>query len=87
MKMKPGTRLIWEYVKMMHGDNFTAADIANATGLGIKVVNGTVTAMWKKGYMVRTPGNIRLEDGTYKTVSFISMTPKGLTVDPDDYDA
>ena len=33
--------------------------------------------------MQRTPANVKLEDGTIKTVKFISLTDEGKAFDPD----
>ena len=84
MAMKENSRKVFEYVKEHDGENMTAADIAEGTGLEIKSVNGIVTsAFQKKGLMVRTPAEIQLEDGTHKTVKFISLTAEGKAFDPD----
>jgi len=43
-KMNPNAVAIYNYVKEHEAENITAADIAEALDLGIKSVNGTVTA-------------------------------------------
>lgn len=84
MALKENSRKILDYVREMDGQNITAADIAEATGLDVRVVNGSVTsAFQKKGLMVRTPAEIELEDGTHKPVKFISLTDAGRAFDPD----
>ena len=35
------------------------------------------SAFQRKGLMQRTPANVKLEDGTIKTVKFISLTDEG----------
>lgn len=83
-KLKPNAIAILNYVKSMDGQNITAADIAEATGIPVKSVNGTVTsAFQKKGLMERVPAEIELEDGTHKAVKFIRCTQEGLDFDPD----
>ena len=72
MAMKENSRKVFEYVKEHDGENMTAADIAEGTGLEIKSVNG-----------IGTPAEIQLEDGTHKTVKFISLTAEGKAFDPD----
>ena len=53
-ELKPNSKLVFDYVKAHDGEDFTATDIASATGLEVKSVNGIVTsAFQKKGYMVR----------------------------------
>lgn len=66
------------------GENFTAADIAEATGLEVKQVNGIVTsAFQRKGWMERIPAEIELEDGSHKAVKFIKLTAEGKKIDPN----
>lgn len=88
MALKPNSKLVYNYVKEHNGEEITAYDIADATGLSLKSVIGIVTsAFQKKGLMVRTPGEVVLEDGTHKAVKFISLTAEGLAFDPDQTDA
>ena len=73
-----------EYVKSVDGQNITAADIAEATGLEVRSVNGIVTsAFQKKGLMERIPAEIELEDGSHKAVKFIRLTDAGREFDPN----
>lgn len=84
MALKENSRKVFDYVKSMEGHDITAQDIADATGLTTKQVNGSVTsAFQRKGLMQRTPANVKLEDGTIKTVKFISLTDDGRAFDPD----
>lgn len=86
-KLSEKSRKVLDYVRSMRGENITAADIANATGLETKQVNGIVTsAFQKKNLMKRTPAEIELEDGTHKSVKFISETEEGMAFDPDKSD-
>jgi hypothetical protein len=86
--LKENSRIVFDYVKAHDGENFTAQDIADATGLGVKSVNGIVTsAFQRKGLMERIPAEVELEDGTHKTVKFIRLTEAGLAFDPDATDA
>lgn len=83
MALKENSRKVFDYVKSMHGQNITAQDIADATGLTTKQVNGSVTsAFQRKGLMVRTPAKVETEDGV-KEVKFISLTDEGMAFDPD----
>lgn len=88
MALKENSKIVYNYVKEHDGENFTAADIAEATGLEIRSVNGIVTsAFQRKGYMKRTPAEIEVTDAagnvTHKAVKFISLTDEGRTFDPD----
>ena len=82
--LKPNSKTVFNYVKENDGRNMTAADIAEATGLSVKSVNGIVTsAFQKKGLMVRKEAEIELADGTHKAVKFIELTDAGRSFDPD----
>ena len=82
--LKENSRKVFDYVKANDGKNMTAADIAEATGLKVRSVNGIVTsAFQKKGLMERTPAEIELEDGTHKAIKLISLTDAGRAFDPD----
>lgn len=82
--LKENSRIVFDYVLAHNGEDFTAQDIADATGLGVKSVNGIVTsAFQRKGLMERIPAEVELSDGTHKTVKYIKLTDAGLEFDPD----
>lgn len=84
MALSENSRKVYDYVKAMYGQNITAEDIADATELTTRQVNGIVTsAFWRKGVMKRVPAEVELPDGTHKAVKFISLTEEGLNFDPD----
>ena len=84
MALKENSRKVFDFVKSVDGENITAADIADATGLEVRSVNGIVTsAFQRKGLMERVPAEIELEDGTHKAVKFIRLTDEGRVYDPD----
>lgn len=90
--MTDSSKLVFNYVKDHDGDNFTAADIAEATGLTVRSVNGSVTAAFqRKGLMERVPAEIEVTgtDGkvTHKPVKFIRLTDEGRAFDPDAVEA
>lgn len=87
-KLSENSRKVFEYVKGINGADVTADDIASATGLGVRQVNGIVTsAFQKKGIMERIPAEIEVTEpdrGTiHKAVKFIKLTAAGETFDPD----
>lgn len=87
-ELKPNSKLVLDYVKTHDGEDFTATDIAAATGLEVKSVNGIITsAFQKKGLMERVPAEIELSDGSHKTVKFIRLTDAGRDFDPTVVDA
>lgn len=81
--LKENSKLVYDYLKANAGkDDIIANDIAEATGLTVRQVNGIVTsALQKKGFAVRTPGEIEAEDGTHKAVKFIALTDLGMDED------
>lgn len=84
MAMSENSRKVYDYVKSVDGQNITAADIAEATGLEIRSVNGVVTsAFQKKGLMERVPAEIEMADGSHKAVKFIRLTDAGREFNPD----
>lgn len=85
--LKPNSKLVYDYVKENGAKNITAADIAEATGLPVRSVNGIVTAAFqRKGLMERVEAEVELEDGTHKSVKFIKLTPEGENFDPETED-
>lgn len=83
MAMKANSAMVLNYLKEVNGSDVTATDVAEATGLGVKQVNGIFTsAIQKKGYGIRVPAEVELEDGTHKAVKFLQLTDEGLALDP-----
>ena len=84
MAMKENSKRVLEYLKGVNGTDVTAADVAVALGVAERQVDGIFTsAIQRKGLGVRTPAEIELEDGTHKPVKFLSLTPAGMSFDPD----
>ena len=81
--MKENTAKVLNYLKEIHGQNVTAADVADALGLAKRSVDGSFTAgIQRKGLGIRVPAEIELEDGTHEKVKFLVLTPAGLEFDP-----
>lgn len=88
MAMKENSKKVLNYLKGINGADVTAADVAEALGLEKRSVDGIFTsALQRKGYGVRVPAEIELEDGTHKAVKFLQLTPAGMSFDPDAEDA
>ena len=91
--MTENSKLVYNFVKTHDGQDFTAQDIAQATGLGIRSVNGIITASFQRykdenkneiPLMVRVPAEIEdPETGLHKTVKFIQFTDAGRAFDID----
>lgn len=84
MAMKDNSKKVFNYLKEVNGDNVTAADVAEALGLEKRQVDGIFTsAIQRKGYGVRVPAEIELEDGSHKAVKFLRLTDAGMSFDPE----
>ena len=91
--LKENSKTVFYWVKEHDGEDFTAADIAQATGLSVKVVNGIITSAFQRHkdedknevpLMVRVPAEIRdPETGLHKGVKFIQLTDEGRVFDPE----
>jgi hypothetical protein len=77
---------IYNYLKDHDGEDFTAADIAEDLGIGVKSVNGTLnfTFMNNKDedkrivpMIERVEHTVELEDGKTKIVKFVRLTDAG----------
>ena len=87
MAMKENSKKDLNYLKEHDGENLTAADVSAALGLEKRSVDGIFTsAIQKKGYGVREPAEIELDDGTHKSVKFLRLTDEGFALDPDQPD-
>lgn len=83
MAMKPNSVAVLNYLKEVNGTNVTSADVAAALDLDKKVVDGIFTsAIQRKGLGIRTPAEVELDDGSHKSVKFLSLTAEGLAFDP-----
>ena len=91
--LKDNSKLVFNFVKQHDGEDFTAQDIADATGLSVRSVNGIVTSAFQRHkdadknevpLMVRVPAEIEdPETGLHKPVKFIQLTDEGREFDPD----
>jgi ABC-type transport system substrate-binding protein len=77
---------IYNYLKEHDGENFTAADIAEALNINVKSVNGTLnfTFMNNKDenkvvvpMIERVENTVELEDGKTKVIKFVRLTEAG----------
>ena len=86
--LKPNSKTVYDYVKANEAKNITAADIAEATGLPVRSINGIITAAFqRKGLMERVEKEVELEDGNHAKVKFIKLTDEGKKFNPDAEDA
>ena len=93
MALKENSRLVYDFVVTHDGEDFTANDIAEATGLSPRSVNGIITSAFQRHrdadknvvpLMVRVPAEIEdPETGLHKAVKFVQLTAEGRAFDPD----
>lgn len=83
------SELVLNYLKTNYGKEFSKSDIANALGISVPAVTGTVNALQKKGYVSTTrEENVELEPATetrkakVKVVKYHTLTEAGLAYDP-----
>lgn len=83
MAMKENTKTVITYLQGLAEDvNVTAQDVATALDMEKRSVDGIFTsAVQRKGYGVRVPAEIELEDGTHKPVKFLKLTEAGRALD------
>ena len=91
--LKDNSKLVFNFVKQHDGEDFTAQDIADATGLGVRQVNGIITSAFQR-HKDKDKNEIPLmqrvvaeivdpETGLHKPVKFIQLTDEGREFDPD----
>lgn len=84
MAMKESTKQVFEYLQNLNGANVTAADVAEALDLDKRKVDGIFTsAIQRKGYGIRVPAEVELDDGTHKAIKFLKLTEAGQALDLD----
>lgn len=93
MALKENSKLVYDFVVAHDGEDFTANDIAEATGLSPRSVNGIITSAFQRHrdadknvvpLMVRVPAEIEdPETGLHKAVKFVQLTAEGRAFDPD----
>ena len=75
MAMSTNSKMVFEFLKENNGVDLTAADVAEALSLEKRQIDGIFTsAIQRKGYGIRVPGEIELEDGTHKAVKWLHLT-------------
>lgn len=79
MALKENSLTIFNYVQEHDGEDFTAADIAEATGLSVKSVNGCITAMARHHDLMYRE-EVAITGGKVK---YIRLTETGKNFDPE----
>ena len=79
MALKENSLTIFNYVREHDGEDFTAADIAQATGIPVKSVNGCLTAMARHHELIERE-EVAVTGGKVK---YIRLTDVGRDFDPE----
>lgn len=84
MAMSVNSKAVFKYLQENNGQDLTSADVAAALGLEKKTVDGCFTSsIQKKGYGVRVPAEVELEDGTHKAIKLLTLNETGMAFDVD----
>ena len=91
MKLKENSILVYNYVKEHEAEDITAKDIAAATGLTDRQVNGIITMAFQRHkdedknevpLMVRVPGEVKVDDkGKPQVLKYIKLTDEGRAIE------
>lgn len=93
MKLKENSKIVYDFVKAHEAENITANDIAEATGLTSRQVNGIITMAFQRHkdedknevpLMERVPAEIELDDGSHKAIKLIRLTEAGKAITVED---
>ncbi len=93
MKLKENSRIVYDYVKAHEDENITANDIAEATGLTSRQVNGIITMAFQRHkdedknevpLMERVVAEVEEADGTHSKVKLIKLTAEGRDIEVED---
>ena len=93
MRLKENSKLVYDYVLAHENENVTAVDIAEATGLSSKQVNGIITMAFQRHkeevdgekvevpLMERVPGEVKVEGDKPKVMKYIKLTDAGRNIE------
>lgn len=85
--MTTNSRMVFDYLKSHHGEKMTGQSIAEALGISLSAVTGSVNGLASEkkhpAYAVRTEVEVPSEDGKTAKVKYIALTEAGLAFNPD----
>jgi hypothetical protein len=94
MKMKENSKIVYEFVKAHEAEDITAKDIADATGLSSRQVNGIITMAFQRHkdedknevpLMERVPGEPTTDEkGKAVIPKYIHLTDEGRAITVED---
>lgn len=80
--MTDNTKKVFDYLKK--NKNVTAADVAEATGLTKRQVDGIFTSAISKKFLgSRVPAQVKNKDGAYDNVNYLVLNDAGLAINLD----
>lgn len=86
--MTMNSELVLNHLKKHFGQEFTKQEIAEALGISIPAVTGSINGLVKKGYVVERLEEVEVEPATetrkakVKVVRHETLTEAGLSYDP-----
>lgn len=95
MKLKENSKMVYDFVKAHEDENITANDIAEATGLTSRQVNGIITMAFQRHkdedkneipLMERVVAEVEEADGTHSKVKLIKLTDEGRAITVEEAD-
>lgn len=84
----PNSELVLNFLKQNYGKEFTKQEIADALGISIPAVTGSINGLVKKQYVTERLEEVEVEPATdtrkakVKTVRHETLTEAGLAYDP-----
>ncbi len=96
MKLKENSLMVYNFVKEHEGEDITVKDIADATDLTPRQINGIITMAFQRHkeevdgekvevpLMRRVPAEVEQEDGTHKQIKLIQLTDAGRSIEIED---
>ena len=80
--MTENSRKVLDFLKANYGEKVTANQIAEALGISVPAVTGSVNGLVKKERAFREEATAE-KDGKEVTIKYISLTEAGYNFDPD----
>ena len=86
--MTQNSELVLNFLKQNFGKEFTKQDIADALGISIPAVTGSINGLVKKEYVTERKEEVEVEPATetrkakIKVIRYETLTEAGLSYDP-----
>ena len=86
--MTANSEMVLNFMKKNFGQEFTKQDIAEALGISVPAVTGSINGLVKRGYVTERMEEVEVEPATdtrkakVKTIRHETLTEAGLAYDP-----